>query len=433
MLSTRYGRFATLLRLAQQENIDPLDLGIDFSATEESTPVTIPTTAPVTPPQAPVKAPSKQPIQQAPVQQVTPELPPQSPPVPIGPQPANPPAPQSVYQPGIRDREITIPYLLWAYDVRPSGGSVSTLNPLTNKEGLPRTWYKDDNVFDQIQDPEKRKKLRNYNTMIRKEVEKLFNLWKKDNFSSIQKKTSTISTLLTSNALPQGDVSRVQEFLTNLKGGGKKRNKKLNHRLIVLNTMNSKCKNFLSAGEYAMVSNILNYILYTEKDNGKSSKALDIELILELCLNRLSAQEMESTAKIIYKAIIFAMLRRWKRAGEIILSAPQSTTQIPDVYKMDGLPRPQQFTPDAINTVEVKIKNIGTNIRMAYKEGKLQKDDTTKLFFNYGVKILPKIFTSFKKAAEANETFTASQYMSDILTVYSILGFFGLFSIINKG
>ena len=428
MLSSRYGKLQTLLKLAEQENVDPLDLGIDFSPQAQTPPT--PPPAPVPQPQSPQTTPQKA----APSNPVPSKAPdPTPPPVPIGPQPANPPAPQSVYQPGIRDREITVPYLLWAFDNRPNGGSATTLNPQTKKETLPKTWYKDDSVFDQIQDPEKRKILRNYNSTIRKEVEKLFTLWKRDNFSSLQKKTSTIQTILDSNKLPPTDVPRVQEFLTNLKGGGRKRNKKLGHRVKVLNILNSKSKSYLPAGEYAMVSNLLNYLLYTEQDNGKSSKALDIEVLLELALNRLSAENADSTAKVIYKAVIFAMLRKWKKTEEIILSIPDSTTQIPDVYTMEGLPRPQKFTPEAITSIDTKIKTIGSGIRTAYKEGKLPKDSTTKMFFNLGVKLLPKVFESFKTSAEANESFTASQYMSDILTIYSILGFYGLFSVIPKG
>jgi hypothetical protein len=418
MLSVRYGTLSTLLRLAQQENIDPLDLGLDFSPQPQSPPV------PTAPPQAVQPAPKPAPTK-------SPE--PIPPPVPIGPQPGNPPPPQSVYQPGIRDREITVPYLLWAYDNRPNGGSAPTQNPQTKKETLPKTWYKDDNVFDQIQDPEKRKILRNYNSTIRKEVEKLFTLWKRDNFSSIQKKTSTIESLLSSNTLPSTDVPRVQEFLKNLKGGGRKRNKKLGHRVKVLNIINSKAKNYLTPGEYTVAMNLLNYLLYTEQDNGKSSKALDIEILLELILNRLSAEDADSTAKIIYKSIIFAMLRRWKKTEEIILSVPNATTQVPDVYTMEGLPRAQQFTPEAVASIEKRITGIGNGIRTAYKEGKLAKDATTKMFFNLGVKLLPKIFASFKSATEANESFTSSQYMSDILTIYSILGYYGLFSIVPKG
>jgi hypothetical protein len=421
MSSPRFNRFQTLMRLAEQENIDPLDLGLDVVPPPQST---LPQAAPTPPVQNATPVPSTPPPAQKPA--------PTPPPVPIGPQPANPPAPQAVYQPGVRDRAITVPFLLWAYDTRDNGGSKPVLNPITKKETVPKTWYKDENLFDTIQDPEKRKRLREYNSNIRKEVEKLFGTWKKSYFSSVQVKTSTLQKLLTSNVLPQNEVSRVQEFLTNLKGGGRKRNKKLTHRVQVLNQMNGISKNFLSPSEYSMISNILNYIFYTEKDNGKPSKALNVEMLLELCLNRLSTENVDSVAKTIYKSIIFAILRKWKKADQIVLSSPPVTTVIPDVYTMDNLPRPQKFAPDAISNVEVRCKNIATNIRKAYKEGKLVKDANTKLFFTYGVKILPKVFAAFKKAAEANEPFTASQYLSDILTIHSILTFFGLFNVIQK-
>lgn len=432
MYSRQAARLQTLLKLAQDNNIDPLGLGIDL------TPVPTTSESPPPPPPVPATPPPSPPVVAVPMVDlaVVPEIPiapPLPPAVPIGVQPVSPPPPQTIviYQPGIRDRDITIPYLLWAFDNRTNGGSLAVINPITKKEGYPRSWYRDEKVFDTIPDPETRKKARDYNANIRKEVEKMFTAWKTSYFGSIQAKNNTIETVSANGITPATEVTKIAEYAKGLKGKGNKRSKKLGFRVKVLNTIYNQVVANSQPPESEMILNFLNYIHYAELDNGKYSKILRLEDIIGICLNRMSTDGVSTQLRTIYKSMVFGMIKKWNRSNELISSMTSLEKQV-EPFNMDDPVRPQQFDASAITILEGKTKAITSQLRKAYQEGRIVAGPETKIYFYYMTKAIPRSLKGMEKSIEEGNSFAASQHFSDILTALSIVTFYGIFSVVQK-